>query len=52
MCTSCVLFLMVYECMLWGHRACSKESSLRLRFFRCFVRFAPSDPGVRVVTLA
>jgi len=38
--------------MLWGHRACSNKTSLRLRCFRLFVRFAPSDPGVRDVALA
>ena len=36
LCTSCVLFLSVYESMLWGHRACSSKSSLRLRCFRRF----------------
>ena len=36
LCTSCVLFLRVYESMLWGHRACSNQSSLRLRCFRRF----------------
>jgi len=33
---SCVLFLSVYQSMLWGHRACSNKSSLRLRYFRRF----------------
>jgi len=36
LCTSCVSFLRVYESMLWGHRACSNKSSLRLRCFRRF----------------
>ena len=36
LCTSCVLSLRVYEGMLWGHRACSNKSSLRLRCFRRF----------------
>jgi len=36
LCTSCVLFLTVYESMLWGHRACSNKSSLRLRCVRRF----------------
>jgi len=34
MCMSCVLFLRVHECMLWGHRAYSNKSALRLRQFR------------------
>jgi len=36
LCTTCVLYLRVYECVLWGHRACSNNSSLRLRYFRRF----------------
>jgi len=30
------MFLRVYDCMLWGQRAYSNESCLRLRYFRRF----------------